>query len=266
MAWPGAPDGTGRGPRRPLVAAWLALLGLCGLLFAGFGIYGQLAPRQFTAAQRQQIEAWEVAARWRTTPKARIFPAKVRYDLAGQQIGVPGSLWLTARRLEIARETSCARAAGVGRSAMSVLDRDGCQAMLRATYTDATSSLVLTVGVAVMRGDSGAQSAAAYLAGGAAPGEGAVAKHVLLRPVPVPDSPAAAFGARQRQLSWVVGSGSYLVMATAGYADGRPKVSIGSDSYTLMEMTSLARGIAVDIASPLGTRPLAPHCPGGPGC
>jgi hypothetical protein len=243
-----------------------ALLGVCGLVFAGFGIYRQFLPRQFTAAQRTRIEAWEVGARWRTTAKTRIFPARVHYALSGQQIDVPGSLQLTARRLEIARETSCARAAGVGRRAMAVLDRDGCQAVLRATYTDATSSLVLTVGVAVLRGQTGVMSAADYLAGSAVPSQGAQARRLLLRPVPVPGTPAASFGDRQRQLSWVVGSGSYLVMATAGYADGRPRVSVGDDSYTLMEMTSLARGIAVDIATPLGTPPRLPHCPGGPGC
>jgi hypothetical protein len=244
----------------------LGVLGFCGLVLACFGIYGQFLPRQFTAAQRLRIETWEAAARWRTTPKARLFPAKVRYDLSGEQIGVPGSLRLTARRLEIARQASCSRAAGVDRQALSVLDRDGCQAMLRATYTDATSSLVLTIGVAVLGGADRAKSAADYLTGGPMSAQGAQARHLLLRPVPVPDTPASSFGLRQRQLSWVVGTGSYVVMATAGYADGRPRVSIGSDSYTMMEMTSLARGIAVDIATPLGAAPKVPHCPGGPAC
>jgi hypothetical protein len=260
-----------RGWRRrpPLLAAAVALVGVGGLIFAGLGISGQFMPRQFTPAQRSQIQAWEVASRWRTTPKTKIFPARMRYALTGPQLGLLGSLNLTARRLGIARQASCARAAGVGPQALLMLRRDGCQAMLRATYTDATSSLVLTVGVAVMRGESSAQSAARYLTGGAAgaaANQGAVARHQVLSPVQVPGTPAAAFGARQRQLGWVVGSGSYLVMATAGFADGRPGVKVSSDPYTLAEMTSLARGVAAGIAAPLGAQPPVPHCPKGPGC
>jgi hypothetical protein len=242
------------------------LVGLCGLAVVGVGIANQLLPRRFTAAQKQRIEAWEVAARWRTTPKTRLFPAKARYELVGAQIGVPGALKLRARRLGIAKQATCASAAGAGRKLVALLVHDGCQALLRATYTDATSSMVLTVGVAVLSSQNTAISAAHFLTGGVATGQGAVSRRLVLRPVPVPDTPAAAFGTKQRQLAWVVGAGSYLVMATAGFADGRPKVPVGSDSYTYMEMSSLARGVAVDIATPLGARPAAPHCPGSPGC
>jgi hypothetical protein len=252
-----------------LLAGILAVLAVVGLVFAGIGIAGQFMPRQFTSAQRSRIEAWEIASRWRTTAKTKIFPARVPYDLTGALLGVPGSLRLTARRLGIARQASCDQAAGVGATTMSVLRKDGCQAVLRATYTDATSSLVLTVGIAVLGGDASAQSAARYLTGEAAAGQagqGAVARHLLLKPVQIPNTPAAAFGVRQRQLAWVVGSGSYLVMATAGFADGRPRVSVSGDSYTLMEMTSLAHGIAVQIAAPLGAPVPVPHCPGGPAC
>lgn len=254
--------------RRPVLAALIAMLGLGGLAIAGFGISGQLMPRRFTAAQRERIEAWDIARRWRTTPKTKIFPARVRYRLDGGEFGLPGSLALTARRLGIARQASCQRAAGASRPLVTTLDRDGCQAVLRATYTDATSSLVLTVGIAVLGSERSAASAARMLTGDAT-GEqspGAVSKRLVLRPVPVPDTPASAFGARQRQLAWVVGSGSYLVLATAGYADGRPKVPVASDSYTYLEMTSLARGVAADIAAPLAAPPPVPKCPGAPGC
>ncbi len=248
------------------------MAGLAGLIFAGLGISAQFMPRQFTPAQRNRIEGWEVASRWRTMPKTKLFPARVRYALTGPQVGLTGSLSLTARRLGIARQEGCAKAAGVGRQALLMLRHDGCQALLRATYTDATSSLVLTVGVAVLRGEGSAQSAARYLTGGTALTDGAVAsqgavtKHEVLSPVQVPGTPAAEFSRRQRQLGWVVGSGSYLVMATAGFADGRPRVTVNSDPYTLAEMTSLARGVATDIAAPLGAPPPVPHCPGGPRC
>jgi hypothetical protein len=249
-----------------VLAAVGALAGAGGMIFAGLGLSGQFMPRQFTPAQRTRIEAWEVSSRWRTTPKTKMFPARVSYALTGPSFGLPGSLSLTARRLGIARQASCAKAAGVGPQALLMLRHDGCQALLRATYTDATSSLVLTVGVAVLGGERSAQSAARYLTGGPAASQGARAKHQVLSPIQIPDTPAAAFSLRQRQLGWVVGSGSYLVMATAGFADGRPQVYVNSDPYTLAEMTSLARGVAVQIAAPLGAPPPVPRCPKGPGC
>lgn len=243
-----------------------AAVGAAGLVAAGFGISGQLTPRKFTPAQRQRIEGWQIAKRWRTTPKTELFPARVRYLLDGEEFGVPGSLRLTARRLGIAKQASCGRTAGGGADLVTVLHRSGCQAVLRATYTDATSSLVLTVGIAVLRSQRSVESAAQLLTGSAATAQGASSKQLVLSPVPVPGTPASAFRVRQRQVAWVVGSGSYLVLATAGFADGRPKVPVSSDSYTYLEMTSLARGVAVDIARPLGVRPPVPTCPGGPAC
>lgn len=251
--------------RRPAATA-AALLGISGLVISGIGISSQLIPRRFTQAQRQRIEAWDVAQRWRTTPKAKLFPARARYELVGWPIGAAGSLHLLARRLWIARQATCARAADAGQKIVAMLDHDGCLAVLRATYTDATSSMVLTVGVAVLGSENGAVSAAHFLTGGVAKGQGDISRHLVLGPVPVPGTAAAAFDTSQRQLSWVVGAGSYLVLATAGFADGRPKVPVTSDSYTYQEMTSLARGIAVDIATPLGAPPPVPKCPGNPGC
>lgn len=223
-------------------------------------------PRQFTPAQRQRIEAWDVAQRWRTTPKRKLFPARARYELVGSPMGLPGSLPFVARRLGIARQATCESAAGTGSEVVAMLDHDGCRAVLRATYADASSSMVLTVGVAVLGSQYSALSAAHFLTGGVAKGAGDVSRHLVLRPVPVPGTAAAAFNTRERQLSWVVGAGSYLVLATAGFADGRPKVPVASDSYTYQEMSSLARGVAVDIATPLGAQPPVPKCPGGPGC
>jgi hypothetical protein len=249
-----------------MLAALAAVAGVAGLVAAGFGISGQVAPRKFTPAQKARIESWDIAKRWRTMPKTKLFPARVRYLLNGEEFGVPGTLRLTARRLEIAKQASCASAAGGGPDFVSVLAHDGCQTVLRATYTDSTSSLVLTVGIAVLRSQRSAEATAHQLTGGVASGQGAPSRQLVLSPVPVPHTPASSFRARQRQVAWVVGSGSYLVLATAGYADGRPKVPVESDSYTYLEMTSLARGVAAYVAGPLGVPPPAPKCPGGPAC
>jgi hypothetical protein len=55
-------------------------------------------------------------------------------------------------------------------------------------------------------------------------------------------------------------------MSTVGYADGRPRVRVASDAYADQEMSSLVRGVAEVIRAPLGAPPLAPRCPGTPGC
>jgi len=266
--------------RRPAVAVTFALLGLCGLAAAGIGVNAQLKPRTFTTAQQRRIEAWEIAKRWRTTPKTKLFPAAVSYRLGGTAFGSARKLDLTARRLGIAPQSGCAKAAGARPPLMALLDRGGCTAVLRATYADATSSFVLTVGVLVLKDDASATAVVRDLSvrsadgghgsGGrqapanqrASAGPGALATQLVLRPVHFADSPSGLFGLRQRQLSWVVAARSYVVVATVGYADGRPRVPVGSDNYVLLEMTSVASGVAAAIAGPLGAPPPVPRCPG----
>jgi hypothetical protein len=255
--------------RRPLVAILLVLVGLCGLLVAGAGIRGQLKPRTFTAAQQARIRAWEVARRWHTTPKETIFPAVVRYKLtSGQssQARSKGSLRLRATRLEIGPQSTCAQDAGGSHTLMAMLDNDGCAALLRSTYTDASSSFVLTAGIAVLKNRASALATARYLTGGPAVDQGGLARQLVLRPLRVGGTPAALFEYPKRQLSWVVVAGPYLVMTTVGYADGRPRVTVKSDEYVSQEMMSLARGVAVGIAKPLGATPPVPTCPGAPAC
>jgi hypothetical protein len=246
--------------------ALVAVVGLGGLVAAGIGISRQVMPRTFTPAQRRQIEAWELARRWRVTPKTSIFPFRIRYKLSGDQLGSSGALTLTARRLEIARQASCTRGTAAEVAVIRLLEQRGCEAMLRATYTDASSSLVLTVGVAVLRDRASAATAAGYLTRNSAAGVGAVTVQSVLRPVSVAGTPAAAFGVRQRQISWAVSAGPYLVVTTVGYADGRPHQPVASDTYSYLEMTSMAGGVAIAVASPLGAPPPVPHCPGGPAC
>ncbi len=248
-----------------MLAVIVALLGLCGLAVAAVGIRGQLKPRTFTPAQQKRIEAWEVAKRWRTTPKWHLFPASITYRL-GKRPPSKGALILTAKRLEIAEQDTCAAAAGGSSKFMSVLGGEGCAALLRSTYTDSTSSLVVTAGIAVLKDEASAMDAAKFLTGGATVGQGGLARQLVLRPFRVYGTPAASYGYPQRQLSWVVAAGPYLVMTTVGYADGRPRVPVDGDSYALQEMTSLARGVAVRIAAPLAAAPPVPRCPGVPSC
>ena len=144
-------------------------------------------------------------------------------------------------------------------AAARVLSADRCTALLRATYADETDSMLVTVGVAVMPGANAAEAAASQLAGGRGPQPG-------IRAAPFPSTLARAFGDRQRQLSWAVSSGPYLILSTAGYTDGRLRVQMSSDSYADAEMTGFATGVADAVRAPLGAVPPSPQCPGAPGC
>jgi len=120
---------------------------------------------------------------------------------------------------------------------------------------------VLTVGVAVL--PSAAQAAAAQAAITAA---GAGEQYPGVQAVAFGGTAAGSFVAAQRQITQSFVAGPYLVMYTAGYADGRPRVPIGEDSYAEGEMTSAARGVAETVAGTLAAPPPAPSCPGSPGC
>ena len=92
----------------------------------------------------------------------------------------------------MAKQASCASATDP--AAAAVLDRDGCAAILRATYVDGTDSYVVTVGAAVLPGTARASSAARAIAG-------ADGVRSALHAVPVTGTPAAAFTDKRRQLS-----------------------------------------------------------------
>ena len=235
-----------------------AIFGGIGLVVSLTGLAIQLLPRHFSAAQQRQILTWEVSRRWRTLPAGDIFPATVRYQLSASALEDLTPMPLQASRVGIAPQAACA--AATDPAAARVLDADGCQALLRATYTDESATYVVTVGVAVF--GTAAQASAASAAinrSTASPQPGVDAASFA-------GTPAGSFGNGQRQLTRTQAAGSYVVMYAAGYADGRPRVSIGNDSYAQGEMTAAASGVAQDVATTLGSPPPVPHCPGTPGC
>jgi hypothetical protein len=261
--FPGRDEGSAAlaGPRR---GGWrfgltlvLLFVGTAGLAASAAGVSAQLLPRKFTAAQQQEIMNWEAARRWRVLSAGKIFPATVAYQLPAAVLESDAGLSLKAYRVGISPQTSCAMASDP--AAARVLSAGHCSAMLRATYADETDSMLVTVGVAVMPNAGAARSAAGALSAGPQlrPGVSAVAFGGTL---------AASFGNRERQLSWATSAGPYLILSTAGYADGRPEVPVSSDTYMDQEMTSLANGIADTVGAPLGAAPPVPKCPGAPGC
>jgi len=253
----GAPANRRRGGWRFGVTLVALVVGTAGLAASAAGVSAQLLPRKFTAQQQQQIIGWEMARRWRAMPAGAIFPAAITYQLPASALGSSSPLPLQAYRVGISRQTNCRTGSDPATARVLVADR--CAAVLRATYADETDSMLVTVGVAVMPGDNAARAAASKLSDGQSPQPG-------VRAVPFPATLARAFGDRERQLSWAVSSGPYLIMSTAGYADGRPRVQMSSDPYADQEMTSFAAGVAEAVSAPLGESPPSPRCPGAPGC
>jgi hypothetical protein len=256
-----------RGARGRRVAALIALvLGLAGFVISATGMATQLLPRRFSAAQQQHIESWEIAGRWQQLTAGQIFPASVSYQLSAQVLQDATPLNLNALRVAIAPQSGCGPS--VTAAAASVLRHDGCQAVLRATYLDATGSYVMTVGVAVLPSAAAAAKADRSLAqprltAANQSGAGRLAAGILVVRY---HGTAAAMYDYSRQISASFAAGPYLVMYAAGYADSRPRVPVASDHYADAEMTSLADGVAQSVADTLAAPPASPHCPGTPGC
>ena len=261
--------GASSGRGRRVAAAIALILGVAGFAVSLTGVAVQLLPRHFTVEQQRQIQAWEVMRRWQLLPAGQIFPASVSYQLSAKTLQDQDPLPLNAFRLSIAPpESDCAKAV-TSAAAGAVLRKNGCQAVLRATYVDATRSFVMTVGVAVLPDSAAAASvhtklatlrlAAARQANGAS-----------LLPAGVLALRYGGGGGRtydyNRQISASFTAGPYVVMYAAGYSDGRPRVPVSRDEYSEGEMTNMAAGVAHKVAHTLAATPPAPHCPGAPGC
>lgn len=245
-------------PRHKGLLLAVLSLSLVGLLAATAGLVVQLLPRTFNTAQKQQIIAWDLGKRWRTWPAAKIFPDSIQYPVPGNALG-GADLSLAAHRIGIARQASCHTATDP--AVARVLARYGCLAVLRATYADATQSLAVTVGVAVLPTPAAARASQSALAGQHGNGPRPGVRVVSFRRTPV-----ARFGNRQRQLSSVKRAGPYLVFTTVGYADGRRRVHEAANLYATAEMLGLEGGVGGWVAGHLGAAPPPPACPGGPAC
>jgi hypothetical protein len=207
---PAAPPARVRRPRwRTPVLIVLVLAGVAGLAAGGFGLHKELT-RRATAAEAAAAGRAEIATRWQRLPAGRLFPATISYLSAGKQ-------QTTAVRVGIAPATSCTAALDPAAEAIF----HGCRTMLRATYSDKSGSLAVTVGIAVMRSTAAAQSAVSNLT--IQPG------HAGVRAVSFPGTLVSGYGDAQRGWFHVAtGNGPYAFFYAAGFADGRH----GSDNLT----------------------------------
>jgi hypothetical protein len=233
-----------------------------------------------TAAERSAAAARALALRWRTWPAGQIFPARLQY-------GPPGGQDQTALRMGISPLTGCA--AGLDPAAGAAAARRGCQAVLRATYTDRLQGIVWTVGVVAFRGPGDAAAFVRALAGsqpltsrppGTGPQGGAVL-HGYLRTLPplrtpvgtlvirgpaggvralaIPQSAAGLFTGQARQLVTGWQQGPYAVLATAGYADGRSaRAGLEQRPSIFRPAGQLAAGVLAPLTVPVPVRCQSP--------
>ncbi|MFC4058264.1 hypothetical protein ACFOWE_08165 [Planomonospora corallina] len=225
--------------RRRVWPALVAASALALTCAAVAGVAASAAGAELTrgpdAAELERAAAEEVARRWRAWPTGRIFPETVPYS--AEQGGTE-----RARRVGISPETSCDRA--VDARLREPLARSGCRGILRATYLDALQGVVLTVGVAAFPDPASAASAETALPRGGRPSPG-------LRALAFPDTVAERFTPAVRQASVARAGGPYLVMVTAGRADGRPAKSAGQPRPTLYAFTGdIADRILTTVSAP----------------
>ncbi|MEU6173493.1 hypothetical protein ABZ832_16420 [Streptantibioticus parmotrematis] len=155
----------------------------------------------------------EARSAWHSAPVDSLFPPIVKGTDAG-----PGGADRTWTRVGVAPDGGCAGA--FDPPLASALAPLGCARLLRATYTDATSSDVTTVGILVTTADPAATAAFSTHWTASHLGDRTDA---LPRPVAFPGTDAAGFGAAQRA-SWTVNVSATLpvvVYAVSGFADGR---------------------------------------------
>jgi hypothetical protein len=231
------------------------VIALIGLAASVVGMVPNLLPRSFSAAQQQRIITWEIGKRWRAWPASQIFPSVIPYELSAVALVSGTGVRLTAHRIGIAPQASCQSATDP--AAWRVLAKNGCTAVLRATYQDSTGAFAVTIGIAPLPDPANAKADLRALPSRPAIGVRAVGfGHTL----------AAGFDDAARQLTSSTSIGPYLIMSTVGYADGRHRVLESGNPYDQSEMLGVAQGIARWIGAQIGASPPSPSCPGGPAC
>jgi hypothetical protein len=218
----GGPGRSGRA-RRLIAFCVLIVLGIACTGGGGFLLYRELG-REATRAEAAAAAHQEVASRWQRLPAGKIFPATASYTDSE-------NIATTARLVGIATPASCRSA--LDAPVAQALRRLGCTTVLRATYVDASGTLVATIGVAVMRSAGAASDADVRLTGGTLT--------TGVRAVTFSGTIASGFGDQQRVVFGIEHStGPYLFFYAGGYADGRPDKSPNLNGDLLALGDSLA--------------------------
>ena len=226
---------------RIIACAVAAPLGLAVAVVTGGRAHAELV-RKPTTAELSAAAATGVAQRWEREQAGQIFPARITYTTSLNTTE-------TASRAGIAPAGSCA--AAVDDTLTRQAQRDGCVAALRADYTDQLRGAVYTLGVLAFASTARATDFYDNLPSAQYPATG-------LRALAMPGTAAALFGDAARQLAIAQQSGPYIVLAVAGYADGRP-ASAASERRDVVFDPAIQ--LATAVAEPLG-KPVAVRCGG----
>ncbi|MFB6843036.1 hypothetical protein [Streptomyces sp. NPDC056361] len=200
-------------PVREKRAGRTVAVAACAVLGMGL-IGGALAGVWLAAAEPgapvEPVGYAEAKEIWHNAPVDTLFPRTVAGPGAG-----PGAAARTWTRVAVAPDAACSPAV-MAKGLLAAVRPLGCERVLRATYTDATASSVITVGLVFTRADVTAQ--------------GALGRDLTTRlgqDVPPalagPGTVAARFGAGQRASWWLTAPADLPVVVTAvsGFADGR---------------------------------------------
>ncbi|MEU1075408.1 hypothetical protein ABZ404_22580 [Streptomyces sp. NPDC005878] len=206
-----AADAPVRGRRRGRVVAAAVCLVL------GVGLLGGAAAGSWLSGEAGGADArgGYTAARemWHSTPVDTLFPPTLTGSGAG-----PGGADRVWTRIGVAPDSGCAGA--LDPLLLKALQPVGCVRLLRATYTDATSSAVTTVGLLFTEAGPDAMAALRARFGDESLGD---RDDLMPRPYAVEGTPAARFGDRQRA-SWtvrVLTDAPVVVYSVTGFADAR---------------------------------------------
>jgi hypothetical protein len=200
--------------------------------------------RGATPAELAAAATTALAQRWERLPVGQIFPATIGYrsELLTTE---------TASRLGIGAALPCGQALdvvlqGAARAA-------GCVGVLRADYADELSGTVYTVGVVAFPGGAAAHQFAGAVPQGRYPAVG-------LRALELRGTAAALFNDQARQAAAVKVTGPYVILAVAGYADGRP-ASAASErrDSAFSPAAALAAAVMAPLAAPQRVRCAAPE-------
>lgn len=199
--------------------------------------------REPTAVELRRAADAEVARRWRAWPSGRIFPERLAYvpDGAGLEY---------ATRAGIAQDPDLGCGAAVDPGTAGILRRNGCQGVVRATYTDQLQGIAVTVGVAAFPDQQAAYRARQQIKGSA----------TALRAAGFPGTAAGRFGDPARQAGTVERAGPYLLLTTSGQTDGRPAAAVRDRKDE--QIFTIAPQLAHSVGRGLSERAL-PDCSSG---
>ncbi|WP_426403260.1 hypothetical protein ACN9M0_06380 [Streptomyces sp. R-07] len=189
------------------------VVAVCAVL--GFGLVGGALAGVWLAAAEpgkpvEPVGYTEAKDLWHNAPVDTLFPR----TLAGPGAG-PGGAARTWTRIVVAPDAACTPAV-LPKGLRATVEPLGCARVLRATYTDATASSVITVGLVFTRADAATQRTL---------GQDLTTRLGTDVPpaLPGPGTVAARFGAPQRAAWWLNAPADLPVVVTAvsGFADGR---------------------------------------------